>query len=263
MGLLDGKTALVFGLANKDSIAWGITQALHREGATIGISYAVESLERRVTPLAESIGVDFVERCDVTKDEEIDAIFKKAEATFGTIDILIHAIAFAERQDLDGGFIDTSRQGFKTAMEISAYSLTALAQRAIKLMPNGGSITALTYHGSVKVMPHYNVMGVAKAALEASVRYLAADLGPQKIRVNALSPGPIKTLSASGIAGFRKMARYAGDVSPLRELASQDDVGNVAVWISSDWGSMITGETIYIDAGFHVLGIPVPEDFME
>lgn len=260
MGLLDGKIALVFGVANKNSIAWGITQALQREGATLGLSYAGEILEKRVTPLAESIGVDFVEQCDVNKDAELDAVFQKIKQRFGRIDILVHSIAYAAREDLDGLFVNTSRGGFQTALETSAYSLVALSQRAVPLMPDGGSIMTLTYYGAEKVMPHYNVMGVAKAALEASVRYLAADLGPQKIRVNAISAGPIKTLSAAGIAGFRKMYKMTEEVAPLRELVSQDDVGNVAVWLGSEWSRMVTGETIYVDAGYNILGLPMTEE---
>lgn len=258
MGLLDGKNALIFGLANKDSIAWGITQAMHNEGATIGISYAGEMLERRVKPLAESINVDFVEMCDVNNDAEIDATFEKAKARFGKIDILIHSVAYAEREDLKGQFLTTSRKGFVTALETSAYSLVALTQRAAPLMTDGGSIIALTYYGAEKVMPGYNVMGVAKAALEASVRYLAENLGPKQIRVNAISAGPIKTLSAAGIAGFRKMARFAADVSPMRRLVTQEEIGYTAVWLSSDWSAMITGETIYVDGGYNILGLTSP-----
>lgn len=260
MGLLDGKNALVFGVANKNSIAWGITQALHREGAQVGLSYAGEILERRVMPLAESLDIDFVEECDVTDDATIDSLFDKAADRFGTVDILIHSIAFAERDDLDGKFVDTSRAGFAKALDISAYSLVALTQRATKYMPNGGSILAMTYYGSEKVMPHYNVMGVAKATLEATVRYLAFDLGPDNIRVNAISAGPIKTLSAAGIAGFRKMANMAAEVSPLRRLVTQEDIGNTAVWLSSEMGESITGETIYVDAGYNILGATLREE---
>lgn len=260
MGLLDGKKALIFGIANKDSIAWGITQALHREGATIGLSYAIDKLEKRVVPLAESLGIDFVERADANNDEELDVVFAKAEQHFGKIDILVHAVAFAEREDLTGAFVDTTRDGFKRSMETSVFSLVAMAKRAQPLMSEGGSIITLTYFGAEKVMPHYNVMGVAKAALEASTRYLAADLGPQGIRVNAISAGAIKTLSASGIAGFRKMLKFVGDASPLRSLVSQDDVGNVAVWLASDWGAMVTGETIYVDAGYNIMGVHTIEE---
>lgn len=260
MGLLEGKVALVFGVANKNSIAWGITQAFHREGAALGLSYAGEALERRVVPLAETLGVDFVVQCNVNSDEELDATFAKIKERFGRVDVLVHSIAYATREDLDGLFVDTSRQGFITALETSAYSLVALSKRAAPLMVEGGSIMALSYYGAEKVLPHYNVMGVAKSALESSVRYLAADLGPKKIRVNAISAGPIKTLSAAGIAGFRKMYRLAEDVAPLRELVSQDDVGDVAVWLGSHLARMVTGETIYVDAGLSILGMPMTEE---
>lgn len=260
MGLLEGKNALVFGVANKDSIAWGITQALHREGANIGLSYAGEALERRVKPLADSLGINFVEMCNVNDDADVDATFEKIAAHFGTIDILIHSVAFAEREDLKGQFLNTSRKGFVTALETSAYSLVALAQRSLPLMPNGGSIIALSYYGAEKVMPGYNVMGVAKAALEASVRYLADNLGPQQVRVNAISAGPVKTLSAAGIAGFRKMAKFAAEVSPMRRLVTQEELGNTAVWLASDWGTMVTGETIYVDGGYNILGLTAPLD---
>ncbi|NDJ84359.1 MAG: enoyl-ACP reductase [Chloroflexi bacterium] len=263
MGLLEGKNALVFGIANKHSIAWGITQALHREGANIAVSYALEELERRVKPLVGELDIDFVERCNVLEDEEIDNLFAKVKDHMGTIDILVHSIAYAEREDLQGGYATTSRLGFRRAMDISVYSLVALTQRAIPLMPNGGSITAMTYYGSQKVLPHYNVMGVAKAALEASVRYLAADVGPQGIRVNAISAGPIKTLSASGIAGFRKLSKFAGEVAPLRDMVTQQDVGNAAVWLASDWGNMVTGETLYVDAGYNILGATILEEDLQ
>jgi len=198
MGKLEGKTALIFGVANDHSIAWGIAQAIEREGAKVAFSYAMPSLEKRVRPLAESLGSDFIELCDVTDDAQLDAVFAKAREQLGTIDILVHAIAFANREDLMGRFIDTSREGFLLAHNISVYSLVALANRARELMPNGGSIMTLTYYGSQKVAPKYNVMGVAKAALEATTRYLAWDLGPENIRVNAISAGPIRTLAASG-----------------------------------------------------------------
>src|SRR5260221_5981494 len=256
MGLMDGKTALIFGVANKNSIAWGIPEALNREGATIGLSYAGEILKKRVTPLAESIGVDFVEECDVTKDDDLDTVFAKAKERFGKIDVLVHAVAFANREDIDGTYVKTGRAGFHMAMDISVYSLVAMAQRAKDLMPDGGSILTLTYHGSQKVMPHYNVMGVAKAALEASVRYLASDLGPQAIRVNAISAGAIKTLAAAGIAGFRDMLRYSEFAAPLRRLVTPEDVGNMAAFLCSDMGSAVTGETIYVDAGINIMAVP-------
>jgi enoyl-[acyl-carrier protein] reductase I len=258
MGLMDGKKALIFGVANKNSIAWGITEAFHKEGAKIGLSYAGEVLKKRVMPLAESIGVDFVHECDVMSDEALDGVFAKAKDYFGgTIDVLVHAIAFATREDLEGEYVNTSRQGFNLALNISTYSLVALAQRARPLMPNGGAIITLTYYGSEKVMPHYNVMGVAKAALEASVRYLAYDLGGQKIRVNAISPGPIKTLSASGIPGFRDMLHFSEQASPLHQLVTPEDVGKAALWLCSDWGRSVTAQTIYVDAGYNAMGLPL------
>lgn len=257
MGLLDGKNALIFGVANKNSIAWGITEALHQEGATVGLSYAGEVLKKRVTPLAESLSLDFVQECDVTDDAALDRVFAAARERFGTLDILIHAVAFATREDLEGEFVNTSRSGWTTAMNVSAYSLVAMAQRARHLMPNGGSIVALTYYGSEKVMPRYNVMGVAKAALEAATRYLAYDLGPQHIRVNAISPGPIKTLSAAGIPGFRDMMRFGEMASPIPELVTPEDVGKTALWLCSDWGRLVTGQTIYVDSGYSIMGIPL------
>lgn len=262
MGMMTGKTALIFGVANKNSIAWGITEALHREGATIGLSYAGEVLKKRVEPLAASIGCDFVDQCDVTDDAQLDGTFERAKKRFGTIDTLVHAVAFANREDIENKYLTTSRAGFKTTMDISVYSLVAMAQRAAPLMSNGGSIIALTYYGSEKVMPHYNVMGVAKAALEASVRYLAFDLGRMAIRVNAISAGPIKTLASAGISGFKLMLHFAEEASPLGKSVSQDDVGNVAVWLSSDWSSMVTGETIYVDAGYNIMGLPMTPEML-
>ncbi|GAB4556275.1 MAG: enoyl-ACP reductase FabI [Anaerolineae bacterium] len=257
MGLLEGKNALIFGVANKNSIAWGITEAFHAEGAQIGLSYAGEVLKKRVMPLAESIGVTFVEECDVQDDAALDRVFAAAQARFGKIDILVHAVAFAAREDLEGEFIKTTRQNWNTSLSISAYSLVAMAQRVRPMMPEGGSIITLTYYGSEKVMPNYNIMGVSKAALEASVRYLSYDLGASKIRVNAISPGPIKTLSASGIAGFRDMLRFSESASPLQELVTPEDVGKTALWLCSDWGKMVTGQTIYVDAGYSVMGLPL------
>lgn len=263
MKLLAGKKALIFGLANNRSIAWGIAQAFHEQGAELGFSYAIPQLEKRVHPLAEQLGVSFVEMCDVSSDEAIAALFQKAAGHFGQIDILVHAVAFARQEELTGRFIHTSRDGFALALDISAYSLVALAREAVPLMPNGGSILTLSYYGAEKVVPHYNVMGVAKAALEASVRYLAADLGPQGIRVNAVSAGPIKTLAAAGIAGFRKMLGYVSERAPLRRNVDQDEVGRAALWLCSDWGGGVTGETVYVDAGYHILGMPEPPEKWE
>lgn len=263
MRLLEGKNALIFGLANNRSIAWGIAQALHEQGATLGFSYGIPQLERRVRPLAEKLGVDFIEKCDVTSDEEIAAIFAKAGDHFGHVDILVHAVAFARQDELEGRFYDTSRDGFALALDISAYSLVALTRAVRPMMPEGGCILTLTYYGSEKVVPHYNVMGVAKAALEATVRYLAAELGPEGIRVNAISAGPIKTLAAAGIAGFRKMLGYVGERAPLRRNVTQDEVGRAALLLCSELGSGITGEVIYVDAGYHILGMPEPPEKWE
>ena len=256
MGLMTGKKALIFGVANERSIAWGITRAFHREGAKIGLSYAGDAFKDRVLPLAPQVGADFVEACDVGKDDQIDALFAKAKSHFGTLDVVVHAIAFAKKEDLEAQYVTTSRDGFRTALEVSAYSLVALAQRARGLMTNGGAILTLSYYGAEKVIPHYNVMGVAKAALEASVRYLAYDLGRQKIRVNAISAGPIKTLAAAGVGGFRSMLDYCEKQAPLGRLVSTDDVGNAALSLCSDLGSAVTGEVLYVDAGFSTVGMP-------
>src|SRR5574341_432640 len=263
MGLLDGKTALIFGLANERSIAWGITQALHREGARIGISYAGEALERRVRPLAEQIGCKWVEECDVTKDEQIAAIVEKSQNAFGQIDILVHSIAFAGRDELTGPFYNTTREGFKTAMDISVFSLVALTRAYLPILKPGASIMCMTYYGSEKVAPHYNVMGVAKAALEATTRYLAYDLGPSKIRVNAISAGPIRTLAAAGVGGFRDMYKHFAEVSPLRENITIEDVGNAAVFLASDLSSRITGERLYVDSGFNIVGVQINPEAKE
>lgn len=262
MKLLEGKKALIFGIANKHSIAWGIAQALSEAGAEIGLSYGIPELERRVRPLAEELGVDFVEKCDVGSDEEIAEVFSKVKERFGTIDILVHSIAFAKREDLMNYFYEASRDGFALTMDISVYSMIALSRAAVPLMPNGGSIMTMTYYGSEKVMPNYNTMGVAKAALEATVRYLAADLGPRGIRVNSISAGPIKTLAAAGIANFRKMLNYAGERTPLRRNVDQMEVGRTALYLASDMSSGVTGENIYVDAGYNILGMfEPPEDW--
>ena len=260
MKLLEGKKALIFGVANKYSIAWGIAQAYHAHGAEIGLSYGIPQLEKRVRPLAAEIGVTFVEKCDVTAEEEVTAVFAKAADTFGNIDILVHAVAYAPSAELEGRYVDTTREGFGMALDISVYSMVALTRAALPLMPSGGSVLTLTYYGAEKVVPHYNVMGVAKAALEASTRYLAADLGPQNVRVNAISAGPIKTLSASGIAGFRKMLNYTGERAPLRRNVTQEEVGNTALWLCSDLSSGVTGEVVYVDAGYNILGMHEPPE---
>ncbi len=260
MGTLDGKNALIFGVANDHSIAWGIAQALHRDGASIGFSYAGPNLEKRVRPLAESLGSDFIDECDVGSDEAIAATFERAEKRFGKLDILIHGIAFADRADLAGRFVDTSRDGFLLAHNISVYSLVGLTRAAMPLMQAGGSVITLTYYGAEKVMPHYNVMGVAKASLEATVRYLAADLGPQGIRVNAISAGPIRTLAASGISGFRGFLKKAAEAAPLRRGVDIMEVGSTAAFLCSDGASGITGETLYVDAGYNIMGMSEPDE---
>ncbi len=257
MGLFEGKRGMIFGLANKNSIAWGISQALASEGAELGFSYAGEVLKKRVEPLVASIGSTFVEECDVTDEAAIDALFSKVAAHFGTIDFLVHSIAFAPREELGGRFVNTSREGFRIALDVSCYSLVALAKRAYPLMPNGGAMVAMTYYGAEKVTPNYNVMGVAKAALEATVRYLAWDLGQNQIRVNAISAGPIKTLAASGVSGFRKSLSYVGSVAPMGNV-DQDDIGDAARYLLSDWSRKVTGEVLYVDGGFNIMGAPDP-----
>jgi enoyl-[acyl-carrier protein] reductase I len=256
MGLLDGRKALVFGVANDHSIAWGIAKAFHAEGATVGFSSVESLIDRRVRPLAESIGSTFIEPCDVQSDEQIAAVFEKWGRAHGELDILVHALAFAKREDLDGSFVDTSRDGFALAMDVSAYSLVALARAARPYLHRGSSVLTLSYYGAEKVVTHYNVMGVAKAALEASVRYLAADLGPDGIRVNAISAGPIRTLSAGGIADFRKLYGPFDQIAPLRAHITIDDVGKSAVYLGSDLSSAVTGEVVYVDGGFSILGVP-------
>ena len=256
MGLLDGRNALIFGVANDHSIAWGIARALHDQGAEVGFSSVESLIERRVRPLAESIGSTFVEPCDVQSDEQIRTVFERWAATHGSLDILIHALAFARREDLEGAFVDTSRDGFALALDVSAYSLVALVREARPLLRQGSSVLTLSYYGAEKVVANYNVMGVAKAALEASVRYLAADLGPDGVRVNAISAGPIRTLAASGISGFKKMYGTFADVAPLRASITPEDVGRTAVYLASDLSNAVTGETIYVDGGFNILGVP-------
>jgi enoyl-[acyl-carrier protein] reductase I len=260
MGMMDGKVALVFGVANKNSIAWGITRKLHEQGATILMSYAGEMLEKRVFPLAEEVGCTFVEQADVTSDAQLDALFEKVKERYGRIDTLVHCVAYANREDLGGRFTNISREGFKLALDISAYSLIAMARRAEPLMTEGGSIMSLTYYASEKVMPKYHVMAVAKAALETITRYLAADMGPKNIRVNAISAGPIKTLAAAGVPGFRMMLKYSEKASPLRKLVTQEEVGDLALFLASDMSASITGEVMHIDAGFNILGMTLTDD---
>jgi enoyl-[acyl-carrier protein] reductase I len=256
MGLLEGKNALVFGVANDHSIAWGIAKALHAEGATVGFSSIEALIERRVRPLAESIGSTFVEACDVQSDADIERVFSRWGDTTDHLDILVHALAFAKREDLSGAFVDTSRDGFALAMDVSAYSLVALTRGARRYLRPGSSVLTLTYYGAEKVVANYNVMGVAKAALEATVRYLAADLGPDGVRVNAISAGPVRTLAAAGIAGFKAMYGAFDEVAPLRSNISIEDVGKTGVYLASDLSSAVTGEVVYVDGGFHIVGVP-------
>jgi enoyl-[acyl-carrier protein] reductase I len=256
MKLLEGRRAVIFGVANDRSIAWAIAEALHAEGAELAFTYAGEVLEKRVRPLAEGIGAEIILPCDVSKDEEIEQVFSKLKQEWGSLDILIHAIAFANKEDLSNPYVQTSRHGFHLAMDVSAYSFVALARHAARLMEGRkGSILTLTYMGSEKVIPNYNVMGVAKAALEASVRYLAHDLGPKGIRVNAISAGPIKTLAASGIAGFKDMLHYVSERAPLKRNIDAEEVGKTALYLVSDWGSAVTGEVLHVDAGYNIMGM--------
>jgi enoyl-[acyl-carrier protein] reductase I len=255
MGLLEGKTAMVFGVANQRSIAWGITKAFYDQGSTLALSYAGEALERRVKPLAEQVECTFVEPCDVTSDDEIQKVADKAAETFGQIDILVHSIGFANRDDLTGPYYSTSREGFHLALDISAYSFTALAKAFQPILRPGGSLLTLTFYASEKVFPNYNVMAIAKAALEASVRYLAYDFGGQGVRVNAISAGPVRTLAAAGVSGFKTMYRKFAEVAPLGEGITIEDIGNTAVYLCSDMASKVTGEIIIVDSGYNILGI--------
>jgi enoyl-[acyl-carrier protein] reductase I len=242
-------------VANDHSIAWAIAQALHREGAELALTYAGESIERRVRPLAASLGVQTVLPCDVTKDGDIAATFAALRERWGRVDVVVHAVAFALREELKGRFLHTSRAGFQIALDVSAYSLVAVARAAEPLLPAGGSLLTLTYFGAEKVLPNYNVMGVAKAALEATVRYLAYDLGPQGVRVNAISAGPLRTLSSAGIAGFKAMLHHHEERAPLRRSILPEEVAKAAVYLCSDLGSGVTGEVLHVDAGYNIVGM--------
>jgi enoyl-[acyl-carrier protein] reductase I len=254
-GLLAGKRGLIFGLANNHSIAWGIAKACAAQGAELAFTYQGDQLKKRVEPLAAEIGGRVVGHCDVTDAATIDAVFAETAKQWDRLDFLVHAVAFSDKNELTGRYLDTSPANFAMTMNISCYSLAALAQRAEKLMTNGGSIVTLTYYGAEKVMPNYNVMGVAKAALEASVRYLAVDLGPKNIRVNAISAGPIKTLAASGIGDFRYILKWNEYNAPLRRTVTPDEVGGTALYLVSDLGRAVTGEVLHVDAGYHVIGM--------
>ncbi len=252
---LKGKRGLIMGVANDRSIAWGIASMAAESGAELAFTYQGDALKKRVEPLAERVGANIVVPCDVTDEASIDAAFKAIEDEWGQIDFVVHAIAFSDKNELDGLYLDTTRENFTRTMDISVYSFTAVAKRAAPLMTEGGSLITLTYYGAEQVMPHYNVMGVAKAALECSVRYLAADLGPKNIRVNAISAGPIKTLAASGIGDFRHILKWNELNAPLKRNVTTEDVGRAGLFLLSDLGSGVTGEVMHVDAGYHTVGM--------
>ena len=258
-GLMAGKKGLIMGLANNRSIAWGIAKACAEQGAELAFSYQGEALEKRVRPLAAEVGGHVVGHCDVTDSASIDAVFDEVKKLWGKIDFLVHCIAFADKDELTGRYVDTSEANFTKSLLVSCYSFTAVAQRAEKMMDDGGSLLTLSYYGAEKWMPHYNVMGVAKAALEASVRYMAADLGPKNIRVNAISAGPIKTLAASGIGDFRYILKWNEYNSPMRRTVTIDEVGASGMYMLSDLSRGVTGEIHHVDSGYHVVGMKNPE----
>jgi len=257
-GVMRGMRGVILGVANNRSIAWGIAKAARAAGAELGFTYQGEALEKRVRPLAQELGAEVLGHCDVTDGPTIDAVFAEAEKLWGSLDFVVHCIAFADKDQLTGRYIDTTEDNFTKSLAISCYSFTAVAQRAEKLMANGGSMLTLTYYGAEKWMPHYNVMGVAKAALEASVRYLAADLGEKAIRVNAISAGPIKTLAAAGIGDFRYILRWNEYNAPLRRSVTIEEVGETAVYLLSPMSRAVTGEILHVDAGYHVVGMKNP-----
>jgi enoyl-[acyl-carrier protein] reductase I len=254
-GLMAGKRGLVMGVANDRSIAWGIASAVSKQGAELAFTYQGEALEKRVRPLAQSVGSTIILPCDVTDDASVDAVFGAIGEQWGKLDFLVHAIAYSDKEELKGKYLNTSRDNFTRSLDISCYSFTAVAQRAVPLMSDGGSLLTLTYYGAERVMPHYNVMGVAKAALEASVRYLATDLGGERIRVNAISAGPIKTLAASGIGDFRYILKWNEYNSPLRRNVTIDQVGGAALYLLSDLAAGVTGEVHHVDCGYHSVGM--------
>jgi len=254
-GVMHGKKGLIMGVANDRSIAWGIAAKLAEQGAELAFTFQGEALKKRVTPLASSVGSDLVMPCDVTDEASMDQVFSTLADQWGTLDFVLHAIAYSDKEELKGGYVDTSRQNFQRTMDISVYSFTAIAKRAAAMMNDGGSMLTLTYYGAERVMPHYNVMGVAKAALEASIRYLAVDLGGRNIRVNGLSAGPMKTLAASGIGDFRYILKWNQYNSPLKRNVTLDDVGGAGMYLLSDLASGVTGETHHVDCGYHVVGM--------
>lgn len=253
--LMAGKVGIIMGVANEKSIGWGIAQALHAQGAQLGFTYQSAILQKRVEPLAESLAGSALFECDVSQDEALDKCFANIAKHYGKIDFLVHSIAFSDKNELKGRYLETTRANFLNTMDISCYSLASIAKRAEKIMPDGGSLITLTYYGAEKAFPNYNVMGVAKAALEASVRYLACDLGPNNIRVNAISAGTIRTLAASGISDFRSMQRLSEMVSPLKRNASLEDVGGAAVYLLSDLSNGTTGEVLHVDCGYNIIGM--------
>ncbi|MGH6718633.1 MAG: enoyl-ACP reductase FabI [Alphaproteobacteria bacterium] len=258
-GIMAGKRGLIMGVANDRSIAWGIASRLAEHGAMLGFTYQGETLEKRVRPLAAGVGADLVVECDVTDEASLDATFQAIASRWGRLDFVVHAIAFSDKEELKGKYVDTSLANFTKTLEISCYSFTAVCRRAAALMDAGGSLLTLSYHGAERVMPHYNVMGVAKAALEASVRYLAADLGDRAIRVNAISAGPIKTLASSGIGDFRYILKWNQYNSPLRRNVTIEEVGGAAVYLLSDLGTAVTGEVHHVDCGYNIVGMKNPD----
>jgi enoyl-[acyl-carrier protein] reductase I len=258
-GLMRGKRGLIFGIANNRSLAYGIAKACADAGAQLALTYQGDALKKRVEPIAAELGAKVAGHCDVTEPATIDAVFEASDRLIGDLDFVVHAIAFSDKAQLDGRYVDTTADNFNMTLAISCYSLTAIAQRAEKRMPRGGAITTLSYYGAEKWMPHYNVMGVAKAALECSVRYLAADLGPKKIRVNAISAGPVKTLAASGIGDFRYILKWNEYNTPLRRNVSGEEIGASALYLMSDLGRGVTGEVLHVDAGYHIIGLKNPD----
>lgn len=258
-GLLRGKRGLIMGIANDRSIAWGIAKACHAHGARLSFTYQGDALRKRVEPLAQEVGASVFGHCDVSEPATIDAVFAAAQSEWGELDFVVHAIAYSDRDQLSGRYVDTTEENFTRTLVISCYSFTAVAQRAEKLMPRGGALLTITYYGAEKWLPHYNVMGIAKAALESSVRYLAADLGTKNIRVNAISSGPIKTLAASAIGDFRYILQWTAHNAPLRRNLSADEVGDAAVYLLSDMSRGVTGEIHHVDAGYHIVGMKHPE----
>ncbi len=258
-GLMRGKRGLVMGVANNRSLAWGIARSCREQGAEVALSYQGDAMKKRVQPLAAEIGALLVGHCDVAEPATIDAVFDALRTAWGHLDFVVHAIAFSDREQLDGRYVDTTQENFARTLLVSCYSFTAVAQRAEKMMPHGGSLLTLTYYGAEKWIPHYNVMGVAKAALEASVCYLAADLGTKNIRVNAISSGPIKTLAAAGVGDFRYILKWNEQNAPLRRNVTIEEVGDTAIYLLSDWSRAVTGEIHHVDAGYHIVGMKHPD----